>query len=82
MRQQFQLEKSEWDELLKLSREAQTMPVLATDLTSAIKGQDSSNSAYGSVMSFWQRIGDKYGFNSETVQAFDERLRIVTAEAA
>lgn len=81
MRQRFQLEQTEWAELLKLSREAQTIPVLATDLTNAIKGQDSSNSAYGSVMSFWRKMGYKYGFNPDTAQPFDDRLRIITAEA-
>lgn len=76
-RKNYQLTAVEWSELDSLSHEANMTAAAA--LPAAAGGRDLTKLARRKVALFWQRMGEKYGFQWKTVLPENEQERTISA---
>lgn len=70
----FLISKEDWDDLMDLSVTARKTPVMSVGSTCF------ASTARESIMAKWQRLGDKYKFDANSVIPKNERARIISAE--
>jgi len=65
------LEKEDLQELVNLTNEAKTTPVLAMSVRQGLEGKDWASQAWERVRDKWDELGKKYGFTPTAVQGID-----------
>jgi hypothetical protein len=75
----FTIDEADWNELMRLSREAQDAPVMALSSADALSGRDFAGAARERVYSYWRELGCKYGFDASEIRPVDEKRRIIAA---
>ena len=78
-REIFQISEVDWKHLLNLSKMAQTTPVIAFNVADWLTGRDLASLAYNSVYDAWKALGEKYGFDDQTIGLENEKERKISA---
>lgn len=61
------LEPEELKKLIKLTEDALTTPVIGFSMSDMVEGRDLATLAWDRAQSYWEELGNKYGFDPESV---------------
>ena len=75
----YEIPQEDWDEVMRLSKEAARTPVIAMSVKDGMEGRDFASMARERVYSKWREIGDMLGFDGSSVSPVDESRRLVRA---
>ena len=71
--EKIKLSNSDREKLTKLYYKAQTTPVIAFNLASAVEGKDMATLAWNHVREFIDKLGNKYGFDPTTISSINSK---------